>query len=636
MKLNFRNVDGTRGSLSHGVTPLIIPSTTKGTSYPNQTASSQNHSPVNVATPGTSTYPDQHFQGTMHSPPRRCRSSLSTLIFYLFGVLVILTLPIALPVVVSHAVHIVDWSGGVPRFSKPSISIPFQAGYHGVNVSSQNHAPGQNELVSPKSIPVSASDAVAGVQPQIPDARIPPGDPAMIQSTHAVSSSIVQPAPHQQVEPPSTFNSFPSVMAHRKEEINPSASEVMGPNIVPPALHSSQHSIEKSFNHAADIARTAGYRPSRPPISQQPNGKSPSDASESVTSQDASSNIVAAYRNLQNGVFSNEGIGVGETDFVASKSLRAQHENGVSMQSASEIDGSESATSQPWKLQEQEGTRMKYAQHAPKSGEAESAQSNWMAVEKEGHNDSHVQGQMVDYLGKLGNVEAKRLNRSEWWNKRTEAAGRGRTDGVDEWNKYVVVRHGNLYLSETFEARLNEQVGWRIYKKHPEIFGGQGEGDCGGSAEVSFSFKASPRIRAELEIVTRCGHGRSSCTIKSEVDDLRRLHVNVGPGNGGEHFLRADGGAGSGGVWWGPLDGPLKVRLKESSMVVLRRVCGGERGFVWRVLSVGQIKQILREIEEVERNGKKEGERGESGLFDVFRYDAHPHEHIDRAAEKGL
>lgn len=634
MKLNFRNVDATRGSLSHGVTPLLIPSTTNGSVHPNQVASSQNRGAVNVATSGAGSQPNQSFHGPMPPPPRRrCRSSLGTWILYLFGVLVILTLPIALPVAVSHAVRIVDWPGGIPGFANSTSSFPSQTRYHRANTSFQNPAQERNGLVPLKPVPVSAPNAFLDEQPQVPAPRIPPKDPATIQSPRAVTSFTVQSTPHQKTQPSLALNSFPSVMAHPNEDASTSASGVMGPAGMAPQLQGSQLRIEKSLNHASDVARTTEHMPPRPLASPKQSGKSLRDGFESVGPENVASNV-AAYRHLQNGVFLNEDPRVDESGFVRSKSLDGQYEKKMSMKPVSGADETESVISYPRSREEHQGRQAEYAHYSSGTGGVDLAQSNWMVAAKEGRNDTSVQGQMIDYSGNLGNMEAALLDKNEWRDKRMEAGAGGRSDGVvDEWHKYAMVRHGNLYLSETFEARLNEQVARRIYEKHPEIFGRQvQEGNCGGKEEVSFSFKASPRIRAELEIVTRCGHGGSSCTIKSEVDDLRRLHVNVGPGNGGEHFLRADGGAGSGGVWWGPLEGPLKVRLKESSMVVLRRVCGAERRFVWRVLSVGQIKQILREIEEVERGGGK----GESGLFDVFRYDAHPHEHIDRAMGKGL
>lgn len=189
---------------------------------------------------------------------------------------------------------------------------------------------------------------------------------------------------------------------------------------------------------------------------------------------------------------------------------------------------------------------------------------------------------------------------------------------VDGWNRYVVVRHGKLYMSETFEARLNEEVARKIYARHPELFG-HVQADCGGAGEVSFSFKTSPVVQAELEIVTQCGPTGSSCTLRPRIDDLRRLQVNVGAGGGGEHYLTAEGTSESERVTWGPLVGPLKVVLLEESLLALKKTCARERGGGTRIVSVGHVKAMLRELQ---------GREGGSG-FDVFRYDAQPHHHID-------
>lgn len=203
---------------------------------------------------------------------------------------------------------------------------------------------------------------------------------------------------------------------------------------------------------------------------------------------------------------------------------------------------------------------------------------------------------------------------------------------LDEWNKYVVVRHGNLYMSETFEARLNEQVAEKIFERHPELFG-HVQRDCGGRPDISFSFNTSPVIQAELEIVTQCGPEGSSCTLRPRVDDLKRLHVNVGSGQAGEHFLTADATKESGRVTWGPLVGPLKVTLLEESLLALKKTCPDQEASATRILSVGQVKAILREIAQRERSlslGEREngGSRVANSRFDVFRYDAHPHHHI--------
>lgn len=209
---------------------------------------------------------------------------------------------------------------------------------------------------------------------------------------------------------------------------------------------------------------------------------------------------------------------------------------------------------------------------------------------------------------------------------------------LDEWSKYVVVRHGNLYMSETFEARLNEQVAGKLFERHPEMFG-HIQKDCGGKPDISFSFKASPRIQAELEIVVQCGPSEgSSCTLRPQVDDLRRLHVNVGSGKEGEHFLRADATQESESVTWGPLVGPLKVTLLEDSMMALKKTCLDPAATATRILSVGQVKEMLRDIARLEWTLSARGStqnKLEGARFDVFKYDAHPHHHIRQKSNIG-
>lgn len=206
----------------------------------------------------------------------------------------------------------------------------------------------------------------------------------------------------------------------------------------------------------------------------------------------------------------------------------------------------------------------------------------------------------------------------------------------DEWSKYVVVRHGNLYMSETFEARLNEQVAGKLFERHPEMFG-HVQKDCGGKPDISFSFKASPRIQAELEIVTQCGSSEgSSCVLRPRVDDLRRLHVNVGSGKEGEHFLRADATQESQSVTWGPLVGPLKVTLLEDSIMALKKTCLDPAATATRILSVGQVKEMLREIARLEWTLSARGDSQlQDSRFDVFKYDAHPHHHIRQKNNRG-
>lgn len=626
MKLNFRNVDGGRGSLSHGITPLLIPSTTNGSLHPSQMASSPEHSAIHVATSGGGVQPNQNFQIPNPAPSRRCRPSLGTGILYLLCVIVILTLPIALPVAVSHAIRIMDWPSGTPIFPKPAASFTSQEGYYGANTSSQNHEQGQDGAVSAMPAPVSASNALQGQHPQASDPRPLSRSPARPQPFQTLHQPKIKPPPHQGAASLPASNPVLPTAATRNEKMSVPTADLVRADTAPSNPQGIQYNIGNPLNHAADIAEAAGYTSTAPVISQQEIGKTSNNSPEMSDTRNMAPNL-AAFQNRNSGPPS-DGSGIEASHFIPSKELTAQHESSIPLKYVSETERGELTEPLAKSSQEQDGRLVENSSYGSAVSGGDIRRSNPIRAQDERDVRTEAHGQAIKYSANMRNLGPASVDGSEPKKLKMEETSQAAERTRDKWGKYVVVRHGNLYLSETFESRLNEEVARRIYGKYPKIFG-EIEQDCVGKEEVSFSFKASPRIRAELEIVTRCGDGGSSCTIKSEVDDLRRLHVNVGPGNRGEHFLRADATVESGSVSWGPLEGPLKVRLDESSMVLLRRVCAGERGSAWRVLSVGQIKHILREIEEAEgRVG-----RGESGLFDMFRYEAHPHEHIGRESD---
>lgn len=185
----------------------------------------------------------------------------------------------------------------------------------------------------------------------------------------------------------------------------------------------------------------------------------------------------------------------------------------------------------------------------------------------------------------------------------------------DVWSRYAVVRHGNLYLSETFEQRLNTEVAGRLYRQYPDIFGATEE--CRWRESVGFALSKSPRIAAEVEIVARCGEAvHSSCTMHAQIEDLRRLYVNVGLGETG-HFVTADETRYSSRVRWGPLRGPLIVRLRDWSVMAFRRFCDGQVVNT-RVLGVAELKGLL------------------GPGFEVFEYNGQPRHHIRESRGGGV
>lgn len=188
-----------------------------------------------------------------------------------------------------------------------------------------------------------------------------------------------------------------------------------------------------------------------------------------------------------------------------------------------------------------------------------------------------------------------------------------RTKKKTKWNKYGVIRNGRLYISETFEARLNSEVVPRLVRNVNNLFG-EASDICKGEGQVHFSFKISPHIEAELELMTKCGPFDSSCMIRPHVTDVRGLHVSSEEGGRLKlHYVTTEGGASRGSSLLGTLLGPLKVRLLDGSVMALRKSCNGGKVTNTRVISVREIKRMLK--------GDEEDSRDEDGdTFDVLRY----------------
>lgn len=189
----------------------------------------------------------------------------------------------------------------------------------------------------------------------------------------------------------------------------------------------------------------------------------------------------------------------------------------------------------------------------------------------------------------------------------------------DAWVNHAVVRNGNLILSETFESRLNADISRHLSTIHEQIWG-HSRHDCGGPAQVSFSFETSPSVEAEIEVATQCSSTGGSCTLTPKISDLRRLTVDVRLDDNSAHYLRAAATASNPAQSWGPLQGILKVRLLDTSIIALHRLCGNRDLSSTHILSISDLKKTLAQTTAV-------------GTFitlmeDTFLYEGHPYKHI--------
>lgn len=225
---------------------------------------------------------------------------------------------------------------------------------------------------------------------------------------------------------------------------------------------------------------------------------------------------------------------------------------------------------------------------------------------------SRLQGQVDSDERRGVGTEKKMMYRTqdgvvsrEVWQPQAQAPDE---DVINEWRKYGVVRHGRLYLSETFEWRLNNEISPHLNGMKSRLFRST-LGRCKEKTSIRLSLNLSPRVKGRVEVLTRCGRESSSCLVQSIISDVRRLHVNVRGEEG--HFLTADAGNGESEYTWGPVVGGLKVEVADESMVVVRLVCGGVKVVGSRVMSVRRIKELMKEI-------------GQDGLLQVFRYNGRP------------
>lgn len=745
MKLNFRNVESPSGggSLTHGVTPLILSSATPNpyTSPPQST--------INIPLP-----PNQR------TPSRRCRFLPGTPIFYLIGVVVILTLPFALPVAISHAVRIVDWpqkSNGAYRNGRSSYSSnafypddPIPKGSQRERpmpvsaetaLSSQNirrdplddgtekrnqgndasHLPGELETNAGSPVMKGLNDAnvpqVSGTwtsdSPRYTsetaqrkdNSGSKPQHPSYSSQLSAVLEGLPQ-TPQQEESnrvPRDTSNQY----VPQRSDGNAQSESAMGSADRLNAHQEISTGAASNSNHIERSDTLAGTSDSLHSQESQKEGRLQSTRVNNIPGQvNAASDIEEAERlknaamspapemprvdntndndvtrrvpnneripnnAILNGSPGTEGansINVEQTSASPAQTDRAKgsiHDDNFTPDS--EVNGLSSGR-QPYEEDNSERMSRKDvsmgpnyavqgAQEIGKGQQAERALSditegsdnnrksnanvrNSVHAEEGRHGMLGVDKQMVrNGAGTLsttaqdrvsGNVRSTTPRSGINGDHNVQQVGTvrpGKIDGVqlekgglesvkgvrkidgvvDQWGRYAVVRQGRLFLAETFESRLNEEIGPLLLSMHPRVFGGGI--DCGGKPlDVHLSVREGGGVRAEVEMVSKCARG--SCLVKAEVEDLRGVWVDIG--GEGEHYLRKDG------TRWGPMRGELKVRMKETGDVVVKRRClGGDPNGEMQLVSVGQLRQMVEEL------------RGAKECAQMFEYRAIPRWHI--------
>lgn len=200
-----------------------------------------------------------------------------------------------------------------------------------------------------------------------------------------------------------------------------------------------------------------------------------------------------------------------------------------------------------------------------------------------------------------------------------EASETPRKKGLGEnsktWAKFEVIRDGKLYLVDTIERRLSEEVVPHAADILLKILV-QRMQDCPSRSIVGVSFDREKEIAGHVEMRTGCGRGLT-CFGRAEVSNLHQL-VIIGNGKDSSYLLV--GHASQDNVKkWGPLRGPLRISVADDAAVIVHGQCSGRGSSPspWvKTTSVGNLKYILGSI----------GAERES-LFrweHIFRYDSNP------------
>jgi hypothetical protein len=201
----------------------------------------------------------------------------------------------------------------------------------------------------------------------------------------------------------------------------------------------------------------------------------------------------------------------------------------------------------------------------------------------------------------------------------------GHEIAIDRWVPHVEVMNGRLLMARTFERRLNADVAPTLAKSGDELWGSSGV-PCIGSS-VEFSFEQSPKLEAQLHIVTNCGPGKS-CVITPTISDFRRTEISVGDASDPVHFVRTYSEDKVELHKWGPLRGALKMVLLDTALLAVRRTCDDPTASKVRILSVADIRNVIQR--HVALRVKQGDSPSTPALVEkALSYHAQPHHHID-------
>jgi hypothetical protein len=208
----------------------------------------------------------------------------------------------------------------------------------------------------------------------------------------------------------------------------------------------------------------------------------------------------------------------------------------------------------------------------------------------------------------LGNVEVQKIS--------------------DPWSEHVAVQNEHLYLSKTFENRLNADVGPVLAAN--EVLWGDYPALCNEGWKVSFLLDQSPNLEAEMELTVACGEGQT-CTIRPRLHNLNGVRVSTAGTDDKVHYVRTFTPNNVESHRWGPLKGPLRVTLLGSSTLVARRNCKIPAQSRSKFMSVEMCQKYLRAA--MSNLSTLRVPESVSSTDNPFVYEAHPHYHIQISEE---
>jgi hypothetical protein len=208
----------------------------------------------------------------------------------------------------------------------------------------------------------------------------------------------------------------------------------------------------------------------------------------------------------------------------------------------------------------------------------------------------------------LGNVDVKKIS--------------------DPWSEHVAVQNERLYLSKTFENRLNADVGPVLAAN--EALWGDYPALCNEGWKVSFMLDQSPKLEAEMELTVACGEGQT-CTIRPRLHNLNGVRVSTAGTDDKVHYVRTFTPNNVESHRWGPLKGPLRAKLLGSSTLVARRYCKSPAQSRFKVMSVEMVQEYFGAA--MSNLSTLRGPERVSSPDDPFVYEAHPHYHIQTSED---